>query len=273
MLEKLARYLRRHHLALVALFIALGGGTAYAATTLVPKNSVGSSQVINGSLQTVDLSSRAVSALKGKAGPQGAAGAQGAAGSAGPQGPKGDTGAAGAQGLKGDTGAAGTQGPKGDAGAAGAAGPKGDTGATGTAGAAGATGPKGDTGATGLKGDTGATGAKGDTGAVGPTGPVGPPGAGLHYISRTCDNPATTQSECVVTCPDAQPNVVGGGTFGNSPLTDQIVNASNPFFGTNGAGPSGWDAFMNNTSLDTKYSMTVYAICTAATATSSSIAP
>jgi hypothetical protein len=40
--------MRRHHLALVALFIALGGGTAYAATTLAPKNSVGSSQVING---------------------------------------------------------------------------------------------------------------------------------------------------------------------------------------------------------------------------------
>jgi hypothetical protein len=207
------------------------------------------------------LSSRAVFALKGKAGPEGAAGAQGAAGSAGPQGPKGDT------------GAAGPQGPKGDAGAAGAQGPKGDTGAPGVAGAAGATGPKGDTGAigaTGQKGDTGATGPKGDTGAVGP---VGPPGAGLHYIARTCDNPATTQSECVVTCPDAQPNVVGGGTFGNSPLTDQIVNASNPFFGTNGAAPSGWDAFMNNTSPDTKYSMTVYAICTAATATASSVAP
>lgn len=222
MLTRLARYLRRHHVGLAALVIALGGSSAYAAVNLVPKNSVGSAQVINGSLQTADLSSRAVRALKGKAGAQG------------PAGP------------------AGQQGPVGSAGAAGPQGPKGDTGPQGAAGAAGATGPKGDPGV---------------TGATGPPGPVG-----LHYISRTCDNPAATQSECIVTCPDTAKNVVGG-VFGSSPLTDQIVNASDPFFGTNGAPPSGWDSFMNNTSTDTKYSMTVYAICTTATSTSSSIAP
>ena len=50
--------------SLVALFVALGG-TGYAAVELAPKNSVGSAQVINGSLQTVDLSKKAKSALKG----------------------------------------------------------------------------------------------------------------------------------------------------------------------------------------------------------------
>jgi len=228
MIERLVRYARRNHLALVALFVALGSGSAYAAANLVPKNSVGSAQVINGSLQTGDLSSRAVSALKGKAGPQGPSGAQGAAG------------------------------------------PQGSAGATGSAGPAGAQGPKGDAGAQGAPGAAGAPGQKGDTGATGPPGPVG---AGLHYISRTCDNIANTQSECIVTCPATSPvapNVVGGGVFGSSPSTDQIVNASNPFFGNNGSPPSGWDAFMNNTSPDTNYTMTVYAICTAATAVSSS---
>jgi len=229
MIKKLAQYARRNHLALVALFVALGGGSAYAAANLVPKNSVGSTQVINGSLQTVDLSSRAVTALKGKAGPRGPAGAQGQAGPQGSAGANGNAGPAGAQGLKGDTGAQGIQG------------------------VAGTPGPKGDTGA---------------------TGPPGPVGAGLHYIQRTCDNPASTQSECIVTCPATSPvapNVVGGGVFGSSPTTDQVVNASNPFYGDAGHPPSGWDAFLNNTSTDTNYTMTVFAICTAATAVSSSI--
>ena len=77
-------------ISLVALFVALGG-TGYAAVhKLLPKNSVGSQQVINGSLQTGDLSKKARSALKGNRGPAGATGAQG------PQGPVGpSTGAAG----------------------------------------------------------------------------------------------------------------------------------------------------------------------------------
>jgi hypothetical protein len=116
MIKRVGRYLRQHHLALLALFILLGGGSAYAAVTLAPKNSVGSAQVINGSLLKKDLSKKTVAALKGNRGP---AGPQGAAGPAGPAGPQG------------------------------AAGPKGDTGATGAAGAAGAPGPKGDTGAPG----------------------------------------------------------------------------------------------------------------------------
>jgi hypothetical protein len=95
-------------ISLVALFAALGGTSYAAVTKLLPKNSVGSAQVINGSLQKVDLSAKARSALRGTRG------ARGALGPAGPAGPSG------LQGLKGDTGA------KGDAGATG---PKGDTGA------------------------------------------------------------------------------------------------------------------------------------------------
>ena len=44
-------YLRRNHLALLALFFALGGSAYAAGSALLPKNSVGSRQVVNGSLQ------------------------------------------------------------------------------------------------------------------------------------------------------------------------------------------------------------------------------
>jgi hypothetical protein len=87
-------YLRRNHLALLALFFALGGTSYAAGTALLPKNSVGSRQVINGSLQTADLSKRAQRALKGRRGlkgPQGAPGASGAKGDKGDPGPPGPT--------------------------------------------------------------------------------------------------------------------------------------------------------------------------------------
>jgi hypothetical protein len=56
--------------ALIALFVALGG-TGYAAFKL-PRNSVGSQHVINGSLQKVDFSKKAVKALRGNTGARGA---------------------------------------------------------------------------------------------------------------------------------------------------------------------------------------------------------
>jgi hypothetical protein len=90
-----ASYVGRHHVALFALFFALGG-TSFAATdALLPPNSVGTRQVINGSLQTTDLSKTARSALKGNRGQTGQPGAQGAEGS---------TGATGAQGVPGAPG-------------------------------------------------------------------------------------------------------------------------------------------------------------------------
>ncbi len=89
------RYVRRHHLALLALFVALGGTSLAAASALLPRNSVGSAQVINGSLGKIDLSKKARAALhgapgpRGSQGPQGAQGPQGPAGAPGPPGPTG----------------------------------------------------------------------------------------------------------------------------------------------------------------------------------------
>jgi hypothetical protein len=70
-------------LSCLALAIALGG-TAFAATALVPKNSVGSAQVINGSLFKKDFKRGQL-----PRGPQGPQGQQGPVGQQGPTGPQG----------------------------------------------------------------------------------------------------------------------------------------------------------------------------------------
>jgi hypothetical protein len=74
MIRKVGTYLRRNHLALLALFLALGGTSYAAGSTLLPRNSVGSKQVVNGSLKTIDLSKKARRALRGQ---RGALGPQG----------------------------------------------------------------------------------------------------------------------------------------------------------------------------------------------------
>src|SRR5215210_3205779 len=94
--RKSLSFIRHNTIALLALFVALGG-TTYAATSL-PRNSVGSNQVINGSLRKADLSGTAVSALRGNKGAQGTPGAQG------PAGPQGLRGLQGLPGLRGPTG-------------------------------------------------------------------------------------------------------------------------------------------------------------------------
>jgi hypothetical protein len=96
----IASYIKRHHVALLALFFALGGTAFAAGNALLPGNSVGTKQVINGSLQTNDLSKTARTALKGNRGPTGPAGAQGATGT---------TGATGAQGVQGAPGQSATK--------------------------------------------------------------------------------------------------------------------------------------------------------------------
>jgi hypothetical protein len=58
MLAKLTSYLRSHHVALLALFLALGG-TSYAAATL-PADSVGTKQIKDGQVQKADLAKDAV---------------------------------------------------------------------------------------------------------------------------------------------------------------------------------------------------------------------
>lgn len=103
-------------IATVALVFAVGGGSAYAATSItsaqikdntvqgkdIKNSTIQGKDVKNRSLTTSDLSSGTVASLKGKTGPAGAAGV------------KGDTGAPGTPGAKGD------KGDKGDAGESGA---------------------------------------------------------------------------------------------------------------------------------------------------------
>ena len=80
---RLARHLARNAVAYAALFVALGG-TAFAASTLLPRNSVGSAQVIDRSLLKVDL--KAGQAVRGSRGVPGAAGPVGRRGPTGPVG-------------------------------------------------------------------------------------------------------------------------------------------------------------------------------------------
>jgi hypothetical protein len=91
------RFLRQNTIALLALFLALGGTTYAASTALIGKNSVASPQVVNGSLQAKDLSGKARKALKGNRGLRGLPGTPGA---------KGDPGAPGQQGAPGPAGTA-----------------------------------------------------------------------------------------------------------------------------------------------------------------------
>ena len=97
-MKGVARFVRNNAVAMLALFLVLGGTTYAASTALIGKNTVASPQVVNGSLQTKDLSKKARKALKGNRGPRGL---QGPAGQTGARGATGVTGAAGAPGAAG----------------------------------------------------------------------------------------------------------------------------------------------------------------------------
>lgn len=106
MLMKSLGHLRQHFVAYVALFVALGGTSFAAAEALVPRNSVGSAQVVDRSLQKADLSRKAVAGLRGARGRRGAPGTRGPQGAQGLVGPQGPPGATGAQGPPGPVNAA-----------------------------------------------------------------------------------------------------------------------------------------------------------------------
>jgi hypothetical protein len=102
MLGRFVDYLRRNHLALVAIFFAIGG-TSYAAVSLAP-NSVGTRQLKNRSVTLVKIRRGAIAALRGDTGPQGPIGRTGPTGRTGPRGPAGPKGATGAPGPAGAVG-------------------------------------------------------------------------------------------------------------------------------------------------------------------------
>lgn len=85
MLSRLARHVSYANIvATIALCLAIGGGSAYAAVRIA-KNSVGSKQIRDHSIKARDLANSLAgkNGLKGDQGPAGPAGAPGAAGPAG----------------------------------------------------------------------------------------------------------------------------------------------------------------------------------------------
>ena len=103
-MSRFSSYVRRHHIGLLALFVAMGG-TSYAAFKL-PKNSVGAKQIKANAVNSSKVANRSLLAGDFKAGqlPAGAQGIQGLKGDKGDpcpasdpncKGPKGDTGAQG----------------------------------------------------------------------------------------------------------------------------------------------------------------------------------
>lgn len=72
-------------IALIALFVALGG-TTYAATSL-PRNSVGTAQLKRGAVTRNKISTKTIRTLKGDRGPRGLQGIQGLQGDTGERGP------------------------------------------------------------------------------------------------------------------------------------------------------------------------------------------
>jgi hypothetical protein len=99
--------------ATLAVFFALSGGALAAGHYLITS--------------TKQIKPSVLSALKGKAGAQGAAGPAGAQGPAGPAGAKGETGATGPQGPEGKAGAPGANGKEGEPWTAGGTLPSGKT--------------------------------------------------------------------------------------------------------------------------------------------------
>lgn len=132
-------HLRRNVIAYLALFAALGGTTAYAATKItskqVAKSAIKSKHVKDNALTGADIneSSLELPATAGAPGAQGPAGPAGPEGAVGPQGPSGPQGPAGKDGKDGAPGQDGEDGEDGARGATGPEGPQGQQGVPGSA--------------------------------------------------------------------------------------------------------------------------------------------
>src|SRR5690349_25156380 len=84
------RYVRQHHLALVALFVALGGTSVAATNALLPRNSVGTAQLKTGAVTKNKIAHKTLAALPSQIGPHGPQGIDAPTGPPGPLGPKAD---------------------------------------------------------------------------------------------------------------------------------------------------------------------------------------
>jgi hypothetical protein len=108
MLSRTLQHLRRNLVAYVALLVALSSSGYAASTKLLPKNSVGTAQVINGSLLKEDFKAGQLPrGARGRTGPTGPSGPTGPPGATGAQGPAGTPGQQGTPGLRGDIGPTG----------------------------------------------------------------------------------------------------------------------------------------------------------------------
>jgi hypothetical protein len=186
MVQRFGRTVRRHWIAALALFLALGGTSAavasgrpagggktyYACVTKTYRtlNLTTASGRCGSGETKISFAAKGPRGLRGVAGRNGTSGKDGANGKAGGTGPQGAAGAKGDAGPKGEGGAKGETGPQGDHGA------KGDTGATGADGPQGEKGEQGDVGPQGLAGIQGIMGLPGPIGPEGPLGPTGPIG-------------------------------------------------------------------------------------------------
>jgi collagen triple helix repeat protein len=117
-------------LALIALFVALGGGAVAAGVVPLARHAMTAGTAANALKLGGKTPKQLKAALRGARGPQGLTGPAGPSGPNGSTGATGPAGPAGAQGPKGNTGA---QGPAGAAGPAGPSGPAGPAGTPGTA--------------------------------------------------------------------------------------------------------------------------------------------
>jgi hypothetical protein len=212
-------------IATLALFLALGGGGAWAATT-VAGNSIGTVQLKNSAVTAKKVSYGTLLAKDFKrgqlptAGPTGPMGPAGPQGALGPKGSAGEPGERGPRGAKGDTGEAGPHGLKGEPGEPGETGPRGPKGETGEQGEE---GPRGARGQIGPEGEAGERGETGKRGAVGPQGEPGEPGPeGEAGITRTVtrygpEASALRGAVSYATCNTKQEVVTGGGYAFTSP--------------------------------------------------------
>jgi hypothetical protein len=84
MLRQIGAYVRRHHVALLALFVALSGTAVAAGNTLLPRNSVGTAQLKNRAVTKKKIAKKTIASLRGSRGPRGPVGPTGATGPVGP---------------------------------------------------------------------------------------------------------------------------------------------------------------------------------------------